>query len=94
MAEKACPADYRRDVFPSPSSTPLTEHRPAKKSRPTAENCTCGRHWMFFYHIITSTCSRFAPPDSLFGPYYAYGCAKEMIKGLLRYGYRPEDLAR
>lgn len=96
MVEKGVPGSVIvRDVFPySPSSTPLTEHRPAKRIYARLPKIARrGRHWMFFYHIIyfrnmLQTC---ASRDSLFGPYYAYGAAKEMLKGLLRYGYRPED---
>jgi hypothetical protein len=84
-----------RDVFPySPSSTPLTEHRPLKKMWARLPKIARrGRHWMFFYHIIyfRNMLQVCASRDSFFGPYYAYGFAKEMIKGLLRYGYRPED---
>jgi hypothetical protein len=84
-----------RDVFPySPSSTPLTEMRPAKEMWARLPRIARrGRHWMFFYHIIyfRNLLQVCASRDALFGPYYAYGFAKEMIKGLLRYGYRPED---
>lgn len=84
-----------RDVFPySPSNTPLTEHRPAKEFWARLPKfARRGRSWMFFYHIIyfRNLLQVCASRDSLYGPYFAYGCAKEMVKGLLRYGYRPED---
>ncbi len=96
LVEKGVPGSIIvRDVFPySPSSTPLTQYRlfngfwarlPKIARR--------GRNWMFFYHIIyfRNLLQVCASRDSFFGPYYAYGFAKEMIKGLLRYGYRPED---
>lgn len=96
MVEKGVPGSIIvRDVFPySPSSTPLTEHRPAKKIYARLPKIARrGRNWMFFYHIIyfRNMLQVCASRDSFFGPYYAYGFAKEMIKGLLRYGYRPED---
>ena len=84
-----------RDVFPySPSSTPLTEHRLIPgiwKGIP--ELARRNRRFMILYHLIyfRNLLQVCASRDSLFGPYYAYGFAKEMIKGLLRYGYRPED---
>jgi hypothetical protein len=84
-----------RDVFPySPSSTPLTEHRLSNRLWATLPKLARrGRNWMFFYHVIyfRNMLQVCASRDSFFGPYYAYGFAKEMIKGLLRYGYRPED---
>jgi hypothetical protein len=96
MVEKGVPGSVIvRDVFPySPSSTPLTEHRPAAKIYALLPKLARrGRNWMFFYHIIyfRNMLQACASRDSLFGPYYAYGAAKEMVKGLLRYGYRPEE---
>ncbi len=96
LVEKGVPGSVIvRDVFPySPSSTPLTEHRPAGKIYARLPKLARrGRNWMFFYHIIyfRNLLQVCASRDSLFGPYYAYGFAKEMMKGLLRYGYRPEE---
>lgn len=96
MVEQGVPgAVIVRDVFPySPSSTPLTEHRPAAQIWARLPKIARrGGNWMFFYHIIyfRNLLQVCASRDAVFGPYYAYGFAKEMIKGLLRYGYRPED---
>ena len=83
-----------RDVFPySPSSTPLTEHRLIKGLwTGIPKLARRDRRFMTLYHIIyfRNLLQVCASRDSDFGPYYAYGFAKEMIKGLLRYGYRPE----
>lgn len=84
-----------RDVFPySPSSTPLTEHRLVPRLwKGIPELARRNRRFMTLYHIIyfRNLLQVCASRDSLYGPYYAYGFAKEMIKGLLRYGYRPEE---
>src|SRR5512139_4131988 len=55
IVEKGVPGSVIvRDIFPySPSSTPLTEHRPAAKIYARLPKIARrGRNWMFFYHII------------------------------------------
>ncbi|MCU0509216.1 MAG: hypothetical protein MUC34_12650 [Anaerolineae bacterium] len=95
MVEQGLPGSVIvRDVFPySPSSTPLTEHRLFGLWRAIPEIARRNRRFMTLYHIIyfRNLLQVCASRDSLYGPYYAYGFAKEMIKGLLRYGYRPEE---
>jgi hypothetical protein len=95
MVEQGVPgAVIVRDVFPySPSSTPLTEHRLLGLWKAIPEMAQRNRRLMILYHIIylRNLMQVGASRDSLYGPYYAYGFAKEMIKGLLRYGYRPEE---
>jgi hypothetical protein len=83
-----------RDVFPySPSSTPLTEYRLFGLWRAIPEIARRNRRFMTLYHIIyfRNLLQVGASRDWQYGPHYAYGFAKEMIKGLLRYGYRPEQ---
>jgi hypothetical protein len=83
-----------RDVFPySPSSTPLTEHRLFGLWKAIPEIARRNRRFMLLYHLIyfRNLLQVCASRDSQYGPYYAYGFAKEMIKGLLRYGYRPDE---
>lgn len=96
LVEKGVPGSVIvRDVFPySPSSTPLTEHRLiAGIWTGIPKLARRNRRFMTLYHIIyfRNLLQVCASRDSEFGPYYAYGFAKEMIKGLLRYGYRPEQ---
>ncbi len=96
LVEKGVPGSVIvRDVFPySPSSTPLTEHRLVKGLwTGIPKLARRNRRFMILYHIIyfRNLLQVCASRDSYFGPYYAYGSAKEMIKGLLRYGYRPEQ---
>ncbi len=95
MVEKGVPGSVIvRDVFPySPSSTPLTEHRLFGLWKAIPEIARRNRRFMPLYHIIyfRNLLQVGASRDALYGPYYAYGFAKEMIKGLLRYGYRPEE---
>ncbi len=84
-----------RDVFPySPSSTPLTEHRVLKGLwTGIPKLARRNRRFMILYHIIyfRNLLQVCVSRDRDFGPYFAYGFAKEMMKGLLRYGYRPEQ---
>jgi hypothetical protein len=83
-----------RDVFPySPSSTPLTENRLLGLWRAIPGIARRNRRFMILYHIIyfRNLLQVCMSRDAQYGPYYAYGFAKEMIKGLLRYGYRPEE---
>lgn len=95
MVERGVPGSVIvRDVFPySPSSTPLTEHRLFGLWKAIPEIARRNRRFMTLYHIIyfRNLLQVCASRDAQFGPYYAYGFAKEMIKGLLRYGYRPEE---
>jgi len=83
-----------RDIFPySPSSTPLTEHRAAKGIwTGIPKLARRNRRFMILYHIIyfRNLLQVCVSRDRDYGPPFAYGLAKEMIRGLLRYGYRPE----
>ncbi len=95
MVENGVPGSVIvRDIFPySPSSTPLTEYRVLNGlwtgiPRLARRN----RRFMTLYHIVyfRNLLQVCMSRDRDYGPPYAYGLAKEMIKGLLRHGYRPE----
>lgn len=95
LVEKGVPGSVIvRDVFPySPSSTPLTEHRLMKRLwTGIPKLARRNRRFMILYHIIyfRNLLQVCASRDRDYGSPFAYGLAKEMIKGLLRYGYRPE----
>jgi len=81
-----------RDVFPySVSNTPLTEMRPLKAMwQAIPRIARRSRRLMIFYHIIffRNLLQVLVSRDSRYGRAYSYGIAKEMLRGLLRHGYR------
>lgn len=93
MVESALPGYVIvRDVFPySVSSTPLTETRPfVRLWRGIPRVARRSRRLMILYHIIyfRNLLQVLASRDQRYGRAYSYGTAKEMVRGLLRYGYR------
>jgi hypothetical protein len=96
MVEAAVPgAVIVRDVFPySVSNTPLTEHRPLKKLWMTIPKIARrNRRLMILYHILfyRGLLQVMVSRDSRYGTVYGYGHAKEIMRGLLRCGYRPDQ---
>jgi len=93
MVEAALPGFVMvRDVFPySVSNTPLTEMRPLKAMwRGIPRLARRSRRLMIFYHIIffRNLLQVLVSRDTRYGRAYSYGIAKEMLRGLLRHGYR------
>jgi hypothetical protein len=81
-----------RDVFPySVSNTPLTEMRPLKAMwQAIPRIARRSRRLMIFYHVIffRNLLQVLVSRDVRYGRAYSYGIAKEMLRGLLRHGYR------
>jgi hypothetical protein len=84
-----------RDVFPySVSNTPLTEHRPLRRVWAIIPKIARrSRRLMILYHILffRGLLQVMVSRDSRYGTVYGYGHAKEIMRGLLRYGYRPDQ---
>jgi hypothetical protein len=81
-----------RDVFPySVSNTPLTEMRPLRAIwQAIPRIARRSRRLMIFYHLIffRNLLQVLVSCDVRYGRAYSYGIAKEMLRGLLRHGYR------